>query len=79
MCQYGDRVTFSHKRTFLGMAIGQLSASKLASRSVTEVGRALPLCPSAQTSICSAIASASSTSIPRYLTVLSTLVWPSSN
>src|SRR5216684_6998408 len=30
-----------------------------------------------QTSTCSAIARASSTSIPRYLTVLSILVWPS--
>jgi hypothetical protein len=30
-----------------------------------------------QTSTCSAIAIASSTSIPRYLTVLSILVWPS--
>ena len=30
-----------------------------------------------QTSTCSAIASASSTSIPRYLTVLSIFVWPS--
>ena len=30
-----------------------------------------------QTSICSAISSASSTSIPRYLTVLSNLLWPS--
>src|SRR5258706_4907275 len=30
-----------------------------------------------QTSTCSAIAKASSTSIPRYLTVLSILVWPS--
>ena len=29
-----------------------------------------------QTSICSAIAKASSTSMPRYLTVLSILVWP---
>jgi len=32
-----------------------------------------------QTSTCSAIAKASSTSIPRYLTVLSILVWPSSH
>jgi len=38
-----------------------------------------PLHPDFQTSTCSAIASASSTSIPRYLTVLSTLGWPSSN
>jgi hypothetical protein len=30
-----------------------------------------------QTSTCSAIESASSTSMPRYLTVLSILVWPS--
>jgi len=30
-----------------------------------------------QTSTCSAIAKASSTSMPRYLTVLSILVWPS--
>ena len=29
------------------------------------------------TSVCSAISSASSTSIPRYLTVLSSLLWPS--
>jgi hypothetical protein len=32
-----------------------------------------------QTSTCSAIARASSTSMPRYLTVLSILVWPSSH
>ena len=31
------------------------------------------------TSVCSAISSASSTSIPRYRTVLSSLEWPSSN
>ena len=30
-----------------------------------------------QTSVCSAISKASSTSIPRYLTVLSSFVWPS--
>lgn len=29
-----------------------------------------------QTSVCSAISKASSTSIPKYLTVLSSLVWP---
>src|SRR5262245_1209985 len=33
--------------------------------------------PVLQTSTCSAIAKASSTSMPRYLTVLSILVWPS--
>jgi len=32
-----------------------------------------------QTSTCSAIVRASSTSIPRYRTVLSTFVWPSSS
>ena len=32
-----------------------------------------------QTSVCSAISSASSTSIPRYRIVLSSLVWPSSS
>jgi hypothetical protein len=32
-----------------------------------------------KTSTCSAMASASSTSMPRYLTVLSTLAWPRSN
>ena len=31
------------------------------------------------TSVCSAISSASATSIPRYRTVLSTLTWPSSS
>jgi hypothetical protein len=40
-------------------------------------GRARPLCPVIQTSTCSAMARASSTSMPRYLTVLSILVWPS--
>jgi len=40
-------------------------------------GRAGPLCPVFQTSICSAVERASSTSMPRYLTVLSILVWPS--
>lgn len=32
-----------------------------------------------QTSVCSAISRASLTSIPRYRTVLSSVVWPSSN
>jgi hypothetical protein len=32
-----------------------------------------------QTSVCSAISSASSTSIPRYRTVLSSFVWPNSS
>jgi len=42
-------------------------------------GRAEHVCSAQvfQTSTCSAIARASSTSIPRYLTVLSILVWPS--
>jgi len=40
-------------------------------------GRSGPLRPLIQTSTCSAIASASSTSIPRYRTVLSSFVWPS--
>ena len=35
------------------------------------------LCPMVQTSTCSAMARASSTSMPRYLTVLSIRVWPS--
>ena len=39
----------------------------------------LPLHPSFQTSTCSAIARASSTSMPRYRTVLSIFVWPSNN
>lgn len=43
------------------------------------VGRAFRPCPSFQTSICSAMAKASSTSKPRYRTMLSTLVRPSSN
>ena len=43
------------------------------------LGRACPLHPNFQTSTCSAIASASSTSMPRYLTVLSILVWPSNS
>lgn len=34
--------------------------------------------PFPQASVCSAISNASSTSIPRYLTVLSSLVWPRS-
>jgi hypothetical protein len=44
-----------------------------------DVGRAEHVCSARvfQTSTCSAIARASSTSMPRYLTVLSILVWPS--
>jgi hypothetical protein len=44
----------------------------------TLVGQSMSALPGVlQTSTCSAIARASSTSMPRYLTVLSILVWPS--
>ena len=48
----------------------------LASLAPSKSGGAVPLHPNVQTSTCSAIAGASSTSIPRYRTVLSTLVCP---
>ena len=59
---------------------GQISRSPLVALSGRfEEGRAFSVLPYFQTSTCSEIAKASSTSMPRYLTVLSILVCPSSN
>jgi hypothetical protein len=53
------------------------ATSAVGTKPLRDVGRECPLCPALPTSTCSAIAMVSSTSMPRYLTVLSIFVWPS--
>jgi hypothetical protein len=46
---------------------------------VRDLGTAVGTGPPGQASVCSAISKASSTSIPKYRTVLSNFVWPSNS
>ena len=71
MSALGQKQTFAMQK---GMSALPPKAIEKADIAVSMEGRAFLLCPVLQTSTCSAMARASSTSIPRYRTVLSILV-----